>query len=107
MTDAKTPLPTKKKGDLLRLTPKGDLLASTVDEQRITMMKALESAGDKVVLDLSTVELIDSLGITLVLGLFKSCQKLGATFSVEGVKADIMRVFKLFNLTRFFAISEA
>ena len=107
MTTGKSPLLTKKQGDALRLTPKGDMVASTVDDQRASMMKALESAGDKVILDLSSVEYIDSLGITLVLGLFKSCQKSGAAFSIECVKPDILRVFKLFNLTKFFPVAEA
>jgi anti-anti-sigma factor len=106
MTTDKPSLLTKKKGDVLRLTPKSDLVASTVEEHRTSMMKALESAGEKVVLDLSAVELLDSLGITLVLGLFKSCQKSGAAFSIEGVKPDILRVFKLFNLTKFFPVAE-
>jgi serine/threonine-protein kinase RsbW len=107
MTTGNSPLLTKKKGDVLRLIPKSDLVASTVEQHRTSMMKALESAGDKVVLDLSSVELLDSLGITLVLGLFKSCQKSGAAFSIEGVKPDILRVFKLFNLTKFFPVVEA
>jgi anti-sigma B factor antagonist len=97
----------EKKSDELRLTPQGDLVASTVEEHRACMMKALETPGEKVVLDLSAVELIDSLGITLVLGLFKSCQKAGTAFAVESVKPDIMRVFRLFNLTKFFSVSEA
>ena len=71
------------------------------------MMKALASAEESVVLDLSSVGQVDSLGITLVLGLFKSCQKTGAAFSVEGVRPDILRVFKLFNLNRFFSVKEA
>jgi serine/threonine-protein kinase RsbW len=107
MTTGNSPLLTKKKGDVLRLIPKGDLVASTVEQHRTSMMKALEAAGGMVVLDLSSVELLDSLGITLVLGLFKSCQKSGAAFSIEGVKPDILRVFKLFNLTKFFPVVEA
>jgi anti-anti-sigma factor len=107
MTTAKSPLLSKKQGDVLRLSPKGDLVASTVEEHRNRMMKALESAESHVVLDLAAVEHIDSLGITLVLGLFKSCQKSGAVFSIENVRPDIMRVFKLFNLTKFFAVAEA
>jgi anti-sigma B factor antagonist len=107
MTTGKSPLLAKKKGDELRLTPKSDLVASTVEEHRASMMKALEDPGEKVVLDLTGVEFIDSLGITLVLGLFKSCQKSGAAFRIEGVKPDILRVFKLFNLTKFFPVVEA
>jgi len=107
MTTGKSPLLAKKHGDALRLTPKGDLVASTVDDQRASMMKALEAPCTQVVLDLSSVEYLDSLGITLVLGLFKSCQKAGTAFSIECVKPDILRVFKLFNLTKFFPIAEA
>jgi anti-anti-sigma factor len=106
MTTAKVPLSTKKKGEALRLVPKVDLVASTVEEQRASMMKALEPPVERVILDLSGVDLVDSLGITLVLGLFKSCQKSGSAFSIEGVKPDILRVFKLFNLTKFFPASE-
>lgn len=107
MTPGKPSTPAKSKADVLRMAPKGDLVASTVEEHRTAMMKAMESAGDNVVLDLSSVDLIDSLGITLVLGLFKSCQKSGAAFSIVGVNPDIMRVFKLFHLTKFFPIDEA
>jgi len=106
MTNAKSPLATSRKGDTLRLKPKADLVASTVEVQRAAMMKALESAEGEVVLDLSGVAQIDSLGITLVLGLFKTCQKAGVAFAICGVRPDLMRVFRLFNLPKFFPISE-
>jgi len=107
MAPDKTSLVNRKKGDTQRLTPKGNLVASTVEGHRVSMMKALEAPAEKVVLDLAAVDLMDSLGITLVLGLFKSCQKASSAFSIEGVKPDIMRVFRLFNLTKFFPIVEA
>jgi anti-anti-sigma factor len=107
MTTNKPPLVSNKKGDVLRLKPKVDLVASTVEIQRGTMMKALDSRQSSVVLDLAQVDQIDSLGITLVLGLFKSCQKAGTPFSIEGVNPDILRVFRLFNLPKFFTILEA
>jgi anti-sigma B factor antagonist len=106
MTNGKSPLLVNKKGEALRLKPKGDLVASTVDPQREAMMKALQTADKAVVLDLSDSKQIDSLGITLVLGLFKSCQKSGKAFSIEGVNSDILRVFRLFNLTKFFPVAE-
>jgi len=107
MPTSKPPVTTAQKGEVLRLKPKVDLVASTVEVQRASMMKALDSRQGEVVLDLSVVEQIDSLGITLVLGLFKTCQKSGIPFSIEGVRPDIMRVFKLFNLPKFFTILEA
>ncbi len=90
----------------LRLNPKGDLVASTVEAMRESLLKALEGAEGAVVLDLGTSRQIDSLGITLVLGLFKTCQQRGLGFSIEGVNPDILRVFRLFNLTKFFPVTE-
>lgn len=107
MMTSKAPLVANKKGEVLRLKPKVDLVASTVEIQRGSMMKALEARPSAVVLDLGAVEQIDSLGITLVLGLFKTCQKAGASFAIEAVKPDLMRVFRLFNLPKFFSILEA
>jgi anti-anti-sigma factor len=107
MTSPKSSLTAKKKGETLRPRPKTDLVASTVEGHRGSMLQAIEAGGESVVLDLSDVDLIDSLGITLVLGLFKSCQKAGIGFSVEGVKPDLLRVFKLFNLMKFFPVSGA
>jgi anti-anti-sigma factor len=106
MTTSKSPAAAKPNDQVLRLKPQVDLVASTVEAQRDTMMKALESGASAVVLDLDGVEQLDSLGITLVLGLFKTCQKAGTPFSIEGVKSDIMRVFRLFNLPKFFPILE-
>jgi anti-anti-sigma factor len=91
----------------LRLYPNGDLVASTVRILRKDILKAVEEAQASVVLVLSATKQIDSLGITLVLGLFKSCQNKKLGFSVEGVNPDLMRVFKLFNLNKFFPIAEA
>ena len=107
MPTVKAPHADAAKGEPLRLKPKVDLVASTVEVQRAAMMKALDSRQTAVVLELTAVEQIDSLGITLVLGLFKTCQKAGASFGIEGVKPDIMRVFRLFNLPKFFTILEA
>jgi anti-anti-sigma factor len=107
MPTSKPPLVPAIQGEVLRLQPKVDLVASTVEIQRGAMMKALDSRQGAVVLDLAAVEQIDSLGITLVLGLFKTCQKAGIPFSIEGVRADIMRVFRLFNLPKYFSIVEA
>lgn len=94
-------------GTLLRLAPASDLTASTVEAERATFHARLDAAEGPVSLDLSGVREIDSLGITLILGLFKSCQKKGLAFSVEGVSPDILRVFKLFSLPKLFPISEA
>jgi anti-sigma B factor antagonist len=107
MTIGNPSIESGKDGAVLRLQPQVDLVASTVEAQRDAMTRALDAEKSAVVLDLGTVEQLDSLGITLILGLFKSCQKAGVPFSIEGVRPDLMRVFRLFNLPKFFPVREA
>ena len=107
MAATKSPMKILRTEGSVRLQPKGDLVASTVRVLRSDLLTAVEEAQVAVVLDLSSTKQIDSLGITLVLGLFKSCQKKAIAFSIEGANTDLLRVFKLFNLTKFFPIAEA
>ena len=95
----------EKLADGLRLAPQQDLVASTVEALRAAFAKSLKGATGTLVLDLAQVEQTDSMGITLVLGLFKSCQAKGLGFRIQGANADIQRVFKLFNLTKFFEVA--
>lgn len=91
----------------IRIHPTADLIASKVEALRDAFHHALAGAKGTVNLDLKGIEQIDSLGVTLVLGLFKSCQKEGLGFEVTEVDRNLVRVFRLFNLTKFFPVREA
>jgi anti-anti-sigma factor len=90
----------------LRIASEGNLVAGTVEERRRVAMEALASPCTEAVLDLSEADVVDSMGITLILGLFKTCQQRKIAFRVEGANPDLMRVFKLFSLPRLFPIKE-
>ncbi len=90
----------------LRISAGGNLVASTVEERRKMAMEALASPCSEALLDLSEAEVVDSLGITLILGLYKTCQQRKIPFRVEGASPDLIRVFKLFSLPKLFPIQE-
>jgi anti-sigma B factor antagonist len=90
----------------LRIPSGGNLVASTVEERRKMAMAALAAPCSEAILDLTESEVVDSLGITLILGLFKTCQQRHIPFRVEGANGDLMRVFKLFSLPKLFPIQE-
>jgi anti-anti-sigma factor len=90
----------------VHLHPSVDLIASKVEALREGFQGALEGVSGRVTLSLEGITQIDSLGVTLVLGLFKSCQKLDLAFEVVDVDRNLVRVFRLFNLTKFFAVKE-
>jgi anti-anti-sigma factor len=89
----------------LRIEATGNLVASSVEGQREFLLKTLEEPAGKVVLDLALTDQVDSLGITLILGLFKTCQKSKIEFQVDGVSPSIMRVFRLFSLPKLFPVA--
>jgi anti-sigma B factor antagonist len=95
-----------KEDGILRLEALDDLSASHVSAQQAFLKTCLDQAGEAVVLDLRRAELVDSLGITLLLGLWKSCKEKGLAFRVEGVNAEISRLFHLFSLDRVFEFRE-
>ena len=101
---SKNPGPTENGS--LRIAAGGNLVASTVEDRRKAAMEALAAPCAEAVLDLSEAEVVDSLGITLILGLFKTCQQRKIPFRVEGANPDLMRVFKLFSLPKLFPIQE-
>lgn len=100
-------LKSEKLEDGVRLHPKGDLVASTVEATKRNLLRAIEDAEGRVVLDMALVKVVDSMGITLVLGLYKTCKGKSLGFEVVNLSPDIHRVFKLFNLTKFFPVAEA
>jgi len=106
MTPIPDPFAATLKGKTLRLAALGSLVANNVAAQRTYLKEHLDQAKKAVVLDLSAAEMVDSLGITLVVGLYKSCQERSLAFSVEGVNAEVLRLFKFFNLNEVFEIRE-
>lgn len=107
MPAAKSLLKLTKSPEGIRIRPKVDLVASQVGALREALQASLEGLKGKLVLDLEGITQIDSMGVTLVLGLFKSAQQQGLTFGVVGVDRNLIRVFRLFSLTKFFPVEEA
>ncbi len=100
MTKPEGPKPT-------RIVPKGDLLASRAEVEREAMLKVIQKAKTDVVLDISKVQHIDSMGISLIVGLYNSCRAKGLGFSVEGASKDILQLFKMFSLSKYFQATGA
>ena len=92
--------------NVLRLIPKNDFVASSVETYRDSMLEAIGGQQRATILDLSAVKVVDSLGINLIVGLYKSCQRNGTEFSVEGVNENILRIFKFFKLSEFFVVEK-
>lgn len=94
-------------GKDLVLQPEQNLIAVNLEDQEKRIRKGLEDHGDVsgIVLDLSLVDEIDSLGINLVVGLFKELEKRGLKFRVTGCIQPIKNLFNLFKLSSYFEVT--
>ncbi len=87
-----------------RISLPPDLVASTVDRLGEPLEVLVGNSEEALVVDLSSTLAIDSLGLGLLIRLFKACERKGVAFSVEGANANLLRVFHLCGLTRHFQV---
>lgn len=94
-------------GNCMRLMVMDNLTANHIQTHKNKIEEVLNSdmKFNEVVLDLSRVMNIDSVGVTFVIGLYKRIDGLPKKFSVSGASEDIIRLFKLMKLDEFFNIN--
>jgi len=98
---------TKLEGDVLELILEENLVASNLDKQNEQTKTALEehSTISALTLNLENVQEIDSLGINLVVGLYKELSNRNKKFSIINASQAIKNLFNLFKLDSYFEIN--
>ena len=90
------------KGDDTVLAIEGVLDALTAPEIRPTIDALVEEKRRSIVVDLSSLRLIDSSGVGVVVSLFKRCKPFGGVVRVIGVQNQPLAIFKLLRLDQVF-----
>lgn len=95
------------KDNYLQIILQKNLVASSLDEQMDIAKKAIHDNPqvETFEMNLEHVKEIDSLGINLVVGLYKQINNLDKKFCVTNTAASIQKLFKLFKLNTYFEIS--
>jgi anti-anti-sigma factor len=93
-------------GDKLIIQAQYDLVASQLQEYVMNPVDFFDHPEEynDVILDVSMVNNIDSIGITFIVGLFKAATNKGKKFRVKGMLMDIYHVFQLIKLDEAFDI---
>ena len=84
------------------LTIKGELDANSVPAIRGDLDAIIEDKPRLVVVDLSSLRLIDSTGVGGIVSLFKRTRAYGGDFKVTGVQGQPQSIFKVLRLDRVF-----
>ena len=93
---------------VLELTLRGEIDHHGAVRVR-TEMDALiyEERPQKVILDLSEIEFMDSSGLGLIMGRFALMQNLGGELTLRNPNARIMKIFELAGLGRMIRLESA
>jgi len=90
-------------GDETVLRIEGALDAVTAPEIRPTLEALIAERRPRVVVDLSSLRLIDSSGVGAIVSLYKRMRQNGGAVSVVGLRDQPLAIFKLLRLDRVFA----
>lgn len=93
-----------KQGDRTVVKPGQDIIASVVPELRKELRSLVEEGPKELVIDLSGVEMVDSVGIGAFIATHNSMSKTGRKFIVTNVSQDIYNLFKIMRLHQHFEI---
>jgi len=89
------------------LQPPGDLVASTIEIFRKDVRSVLRNSPRSLVLDLSHVRMVDSVGLGVLIAAHNALRKKGVKLAVANVSKEILDLFMAMQLDRHFEIGKA
>ncbi|QTA88416.1 STAS domain-containing protein [Desulfonema magnum] len=96
----------KKENNTLFLIPETDLIANRIEELRDYFAEQLKEHSDvsHVLLDVNGVDFVDSLGVNLIVGLYRQVTAASQTIEIIGAGENFMKVAAFFRLTSLFPV---
>ena len=89
---------------LVVVKPGEDIVASLAGSLREDMKGVIGSGARDVVLDLSGVEMIDSVGLGVLIATYNTLERVGGGISIINATRDILDLFSNMRLDRYFKI---
>ncbi len=87
--------------------PNGDVVASSADELRSELKKLVGEGISQLTLNMTGVEVVDSIGLGLLISTHNSLARAGGKLSVVNASQDIQDLFKNMRLDRHFTVTGA
>ncbi|MBF0224396.1 MAG: STAS domain-containing protein [Desulfobacterales bacterium] len=96
-----------KKDDTLFLIPETDLVASTIEKTRNFFWDELKKNSDahhNIILDVQGIEVVDSLGVNLIIGLYRQINSEHKNFSIINGGKKFMKIASFFRFPTLFTV---
>ena len=94
-----------KKATKKTMKPGKDIVASMADDFRKDLLKEVNNGVKRLVVDMSGVEMVDSVGIGILVATHNSMTKSGGSMAVSNVSQAIYSLFRTMRLDQHFEVT--
>lgn len=91
-------------GDQVSIKPGMDVVASMADDFKADLLSVINESSDEVVIDLDGVEMVDSVGIGVIIAAHNTLNQAGRKLKVINVTKDVYGLFTTMRLNRRFTV---
>jgi len=98
---------TRESADTIRIAFSSNPSAADAQTWIDRIKRELDGVEKMAEVDLTGLEVVSSLAVNVVVGLFKAMENQGGTVRVLVANEKMLRVFELFQLTRLFEVTVA
>ena len=96
-----------KDGNQITVKPGKDVIASMASEFRAELNAQIQESPEELIIDLSGVEMVDSVGIGVIIATHNSLDQKGGKLRVINIAEDIHGLFSTMRLDRHFSVEKA
>jgi len=89
------------------IRPVGDIVAASVPDLRTEMRGSIAAGARRVTIDLTRVEMIDSVGLGLLIAAHNSLTRVGGELSVINASKEILDLFVAMRMHQHFSVRGA
>ena len=89
----------------IAVKPSADIVAATLPEVRAALRDAIGKGAQVLVVDLSNTQMVDSMGIGLLISAHNSISKLGGRLEVVNASDEILALFKTMRMHQHFSVT--
>lgn len=94
-----------KNDDEIIVRPGKDIVASMAGELKADLLSIVQDAQSMVTIDLGGVEMVDSIGIGVIIATHNSLQKNGKSLRIINTSKEIFDLFSAMRLDKHFPVS--
>ena len=97
----------KRKVTKKTVKPGKDIVASMAEDFRKKLLNLVKQGIQDLTVDLSGVEMVDSVGLGVLIATYNSLEDVGGSLKVKNVSADIFNIIKIMRLDQHFEVQSA